>query len=42
MGGPDVPIYIFPLMSTGIWNKKLKQSQGWPLKINYSFYGKDS
>ncbi|MDO7486459.1 hypothetical protein Q5O89_12675 [Peribacillus frigoritolerans] len=31
-GGPDVPIYIFPLMSSGIWNKKVETKSGLAFK----------
>lgn len=40
-GGPDVPIYIFPLMSSGIWNKKVETKSGLAFKDKlFLFYGK--
>ncbi|MDQ7860263.1 DUF2268 domain-containing putative Zn-dependent protease [Peribacillus frigoritolerans] len=40
-GGPDVPIYIFPLMSTGMWNKKVETKSGLAFKDKlFLFYGK--
>ncbi|AMM92144.1 DUF2268 domain-containing putative Zn-dependent protease [Peribacillus simplex] len=40
-GGPDVPIYIFPLMSSGMWNKMVETKSGLAFKDKlFLFYDK--